>query len=156
MGLKVNFSKDEAESKAREVIPTGEYTCNVVEIEQREVKPGSANVGKPFWNVRFVVDAGTYAGNSVYANIMLFEGKDGTLGSLAQFLKALGYDVSPGEFELPDPDDIMGRQLNVRGTKYLAGYNKKAQRDLPERFNVTGYKPAKANIKPTGDSSLLP
>lgn len=156
MGLKVNFSKDEAESKAREVIPTGEYTCNIAEIELREVKPGSPNVGKPFWNVQFVVDEGDYAGNRVFANIMLFEGKDGTLGQLSQFLKALGYDVTPGEFELPEADDLIGKALNVRGVKKGAGYDKKAGRDLNERWQVSGYKPAKTVTAKTGNTSLLP
>ena len=156
MGLKVNFSKDEAESKAREVVPSGEYHCKVVEIELREVKPGTENVGKPYWAVQFVIQSDKYAGNRLYANIMLFEGKDGTLGSLSQFLKAMGYDVMPGEFELPDADDLMGRDINVKGNKIPAGFNRKAQRDLPERFNVTGYKPANVSVKTSGNSSLLP
>lgn len=155
MGLKVNFSKDEAESNAREVLPTGEYHTKIVEIETREVKPGSPNAGKPFWNVQFIVQTDKYAGNRIYSNIMLFEGKDGTLASLSQFLKALGYDITPGEFELPSEDDLIGRDINVRGTKIPAGYNKKAQRDLPERFNVNGYKPANVVVK-QGNSQLLP
>jgi hypothetical protein len=155
MGLKVNFSKDEAESKAREIVPSGEYHCKVVEVEQKDVKPPSLNVGKPYWAVQFVIQTDKYAGNRLFANIMLFEGKDGTLGSLSQFLKALGYDVTPGEFELPEADDLIGRDLNVKGNKIPAGFNKKAGRDLPERFNVTGYKPANVTVK-TGNSSLLP
>ncbi len=155
MGLKVNFSKDEAESNAREVLPTGEYHTKIVEIETREVKPDSTNAGKPFWNVQFVVQTDKYAGNRIYSNIMLFEGKNGTLASLSQFLKALGYDITPGEFELPSEDDLIGRDINVRGTKIPAGYNKKAQKDLPERFNVNGYKPANVVVK-QGNSQLLP
>ncbi|SRR6266487_1772337 len=155
MGLKVNFSQNEAESTAREVIPTGEYHCKIVDIEIREVKPGSRNVGKPYWNLRFVVQTGQYEGNSIYGNIMLFEDKDGTLGSLSQFLKALDFDVQAGEMELPDQEDLISRDINVRGRKLLAGFDKKAQKDLPDRFQIQGYKRANVAVK-TGDSSLLP
>lgn len=155
MGLKVNFSKDEAESAPREVLPTGEYHCKIVEIETRDVKPTSPNAGKPFWNVKFVVQSDKYAGQSIYSNIMLFEGKEGTLGSLSQFLKALGYEIIPGEFELPEEDSLIGRDINVKGVKLPAGYNAKAKRDLPERFNVNGYKPASVVTK-AGDTQFLP
>ncbi len=155
MGLKVNFSQDEAESTAREVPPSGEYHCNIVEMETREVKPGSLNAGKPFWNIQFVIQTGPFAGNRLFSNVMLFEGKDGTLGSLAQLLKSLGYEVSAGEFELPEPDDLIGRDINVKGIKKLAGFDKKAQRDLPDRFQVTGYKASDAKAK-TGSSQFLP
>lgn len=153
--MKVNFSKDEAESAPREVLPTGEYHCKVVEIDTREVKPPSENAGKPFWNVQFVVQAGKYSGQRIYSNIMLFEGKDGTLGSLAQFLKALGYDILPGEFDLPSEESFIGKDINVRGSKLPAGFNQKAKRDLPERFNVNGYKPANVVVKQS-NSHLLP
>jgi|SRR5882757_1061594 len=154
--LKVNFSKDEAESTAREVPSSGEYYCKVVEVEMKEVKPGSANVGKPYWAIQFVIQDGTFAGSRLFSNIMLFEGKDGTLSSLSQFLKAIGYDVQAGEFDLPDADDLIEKDINVKGTKYLAGWDKKAQRDLPDRFQVRSYKPAKVGTKPNPNSDLLP
>lgn len=156
MGLKVNFSQNEAESKARDIPPSGEYHCKVTEIETREVKPGSKNVGKPYWNVKFVIQTGNYAGSPLFSNIMLFEGDDGTLGSLAQFLKALNFDVQAGEMELPEPDDLIGRDINVKGTKLGAGYDKKAQRELNERFNVRGYKAANVATKASASNSLLP
>lgn len=157
MGLKVNFSQQEADSAPREVLPSGEYNCRVVDIETRDVKPGSENVGKPYWAIRFVVDEGKYSGNSLFSNIMLFEGKDGTLSSLSQFLRALGYDVTAGEFELPDDEDISGKLLTVIGRKLAAGYDKKAGKDLPDRFKVTGYKRTNVgSVKTSGNSSLLP
>ena len=156
MGLKVNFSQNEAESTVREVPVSGEYHCKISEIEHREVKPGSKNVGKPYWNIKFVIQGPEkYTGTGVYSNIMLFEGEDGTLGSLAQFLKALNFDVSAGEMELPEPDDIIGKDVNVKGTKLLAGFDKKSQRDLPDRFQIRGYKKADVAVK-AGNSTLLP
>lgn len=142
MGLKVNFSQDEADSAPREVLPTGAYPVSIVDIEHREVKPGSPNVGKPYWSIRFVVqDGNKYAGQSIFANIMLFStDKSGTLSTLAQFLKALGYDISQGEFELPDNDEIQGKTLTVIGRKLPAGPDRKSGKDLPERFQVNAYK----------------
>jgi hypothetical protein len=155
MGLKVNFSQNEAESTVREVPPSGEYHCKIVEIETKEVKPTSKNVGKPYWNVQFVAQSDKYAGSRFFSNIMLFEGVDGTLGALSQFLKALDFDVQAGEFELPEPDELIGRDINIRGTKLLAGYDKKAGKDLPDRFQVRGYKKANVAIKQRTDQ-LLP
>lgn len=142
MGLKVNFSQDEADSTPREVLPTGAYPVAVVDVEMREVKPGSANVGKPYWGIRFVVQEGNkYAGQSIYTNIMLFStDKSGTLSTLAQFLKALGYEITPGEFEIPDSDEIQGKLLTVIGRKLAAGPDRKTGKDLPERFQVSAYK----------------
>src|SRR6188768_4069110 len=142
MGLKVNFSQDEAESTAREVLPTGAYPVAIVDVETRDVKPGSPNVGKPYWSIRFVVQEGNkYAGNSVFANIMLFSTeKSGTLSTLSQFLKALGYDITAGEFELPDNDEIQGKTLTIIGRKLPAGLDKKSGKELNERFNINAYK----------------
>lgn len=155
MGLKVNFSKQEAESSVRQVVPSGEYNCKVFEIETREVKPGSPHVGKPYWHVQFVIHTGPYASNRLISNIMLFAGKDGTLSSLAQFLRALGFEVSEGEFELPDPNDIIGKDINVVGTKRLAGIDKKTNRELPDRFEVRGYKKATVTTA-ANNSQVLP
>lgn len=157
MRLKVNFSKSEAEATAREVVPSGAYVCNITEIETREVKPTSPNAGKPYWNLRFVVQEGKYAGSSLYGNIMLFNtDKEGTLSRLSQFLKAVGYEVTSGEFELPEDDELQGKQLVVIGRKLLAGYDAKAKRDLPDRFNITGYKKIDGASFKTGDHSILP
>lgn len=156
MGLKVNFSKNEAESKVREIPASGEYHCKITDIETKEVKPGSKNVGKPYWAVQFVIQHGDYAGSRLFSNIMLFEGDDGTLGSLAQLLKATGFDVQAGEFELPDAEQMLGKDLNVKGVKKLAGYDKKAGRELNDRFQISGYKPFNGTVKSVTNSALLP
>lgn len=156
-GLKVNFSEDEASSQVREIPPTGTYLCSVVDVDLREVKPGSPNVGKPYWSLRFVVQDGKYAGSSIWSNVMLFSTeKSGTLSQLAQFLKALGYVITAGDFEIPDDAAIQGKSIMVNGRKVPAGTDKNGK-DYNERFQVSGYKKADgASSKPTGNSSLLP
>lgn len=157
MGLKVNFSQQEAESTAREVVPSGSYLCAITDVKTTEVKPGSPNAGKPYWNIRFTIQDGKYAGNSIFGNIMLFEtDKDGTLSSLAQLLKATGFEVTEGEMELPEDEDMLGKNLIVIGRKLLAGYDQRAKRELPDRFRVTGYKRADAQTKASGPNTLLP
>lgn len=155
--LKVNFSQDEAESKVREIPPSGTYLCSVVDIEDKEVKPGSPNVGKPYWNLRFVIQDGRYEGSSIFSNVMLFSTeKSGTLSQLSMFLKALGYIITPGEFELPDNDQIQGKQLMVTGRKVPAGTDKNGK-DFNEQFRVSGFKPADAAAaKVAGNASVLP
>lgn len=157
MGLKINFTQSEAESTAREVVPSGAYLCHVADVKTAEVKPGSANSGKPYWNIRFAIAEGKYEGQSIFGNIMLFStDKEGTLSSLAQLLKALGYNIEQGEFELPEDDDIQGKRLIVIGRKLLAGYDTKARRDLPDRFKISGYRMADAGTLKSGNSSVLP
>lgn len=156
MAIRVNFSSDEAASTVREIPPSGEYLCFVDNIELKEVNPQSDNAGKPYWNIMFKIADGTYANSRLFSNVMLFEGKSGTLSALAQFLKAVGFQLpmGGGEFVLPDAEDLIGKQVLVRGSK------KKAEtvngRELRERFNVTGYKPATAGAKASGPASLLP
>lgn len=155
MGLKLNFSENEANSAPREIAATGEYHCKVTEIQHKEVNPGSKNAGKPYWNIKFVIQDNPKDYSPLYSNIMLFEGEDGTLGSLAQFLKAVGFEITAGTVELPDPDMLEGRDLVIRGVKKPAGYDARAKRELNERFQVTGYKKYTGAVK-TGNTSLLP
>lgn len=155
--LKVNFSQDEAESKVREIPPSGTYLCSVVDVEMKEVKPGSPNSGKPFWNIRFVVQEGKYEGSSIFSNVMLFSTeKSGTLSQLSMFLKALGFTVTPGEMELPDDEEVQGKNLMVTGRKVPAGTDKNGK-DFNEQFRVTGFKPADtATVNAVKNSSILP
>lgn len=154
MGLKVNFTTEEAESKAYDVPPSGEYLCYIRNIELKQVKPGGENAGKPYWFVQFSVAEGPYAKSSLISNIMLFAGKPGTLSSLSQLMKAIGFNIEAGEFELPDPEDILGKQVLIRGTKKKA--ETKDGRDLPERFQISGYKKASDAKASAGADSLLP
>jgi hypothetical protein len=111
MGLKVNFSSEEASSEARsiELLPRGEYHVKIFDVEERESQ-SEKNNGKPYWAIQFKVQDGKYADRSVWCNCMLFEG---ALYTFAQLMKALGYDTSEGEFEVPDEDTLVGRDVVV-------------------------------------------
>jgi hypothetical protein len=150
--LKVNFTDEEANSKPREVPPSGEYVCSIVDGEVATVKPGKPNTGKPFWKLRFVVQDGTYAGTSLRATVMLF---DGALYQFSQLMRALDFDVNSGEFEVPTLDKIVGQQVIVKGFKRPPSMGDDG-RELPERFEVKVYKKATQGSKKSGNSALLP
>lgn len=160
MGLKLNLSDQEANSKARStfVPPTGEYLCNIVEVQEKEVKPGAKNAGKPFWNIRFVVDQGDnkYDGSSIFSNVMLFEG---ALYSIKQLVESVFPELVNGqELTVPDPEAFEGKQVVVVGIKRAAGSkDKKSQRVIEQdTFDVRGFKPSTAKPKTTEKSELLP
>lgn len=163
MSLKLNMSSEEAKSEPRsfQVLPTGEYLCNIVEIKEEIVKPGSTNADKPFWNIRFVVDSANngYEGRTIYTNVMLFEG---ALFAIKQLVEAIfPENINHNELNVPESSDFEGKQVVVSGVKYLAGSKIKRKgvvtgtRDR-DTFEVKGYKSAGQIIKSTKDSSLLP
>src|SRR5258706_10560745 len=108
--LKVNFTNEEASSKVREVPPSGEYLVNITDGKLKEVKPGKANVGKPFWQLTLVIQDGAYAGTSLLSSVMLF---DGALYSFAQLMNALGYNPSAGDFQVPPLQELLGKSVVV-------------------------------------------
>lgn len=167
MGFKLNLSDNEAKSTAREftVLPTGSYVCNIVEIKEETVKPGSQNAGKPYWNVMLVVDQDgsdedkKYNGRRIYTNLMLFEG---AAFLIKQLVEALFPDMLEGnQLTIPDSDAFLGKKVLVIGRKFAAGSSIKrggkvvGTRDTDE-FSVNGFKPADQQQKKTGDTSLLP
>jgi hypothetical protein len=111
-GLRVNFSDKEATSAALDPIPRGEYHVKITDIETRYSK-SEKNNGKPYWAIEFTVQEGPYSDRKVWTNCMLFEG---ALYTLSQLMKSLGYNVEEGEFQLPDPDDLITRDVMVKVT----------------------------------------
>lgn len=162
MSLKLNLTDQEAKSTAREftVLPTGTYLCNIVEIKPQEVKPGSQNSGKPYWNVLLVVDqGGQYDGRRIYTNLMLFEG---AAFLIKQAVEILFPEMLDGNsLTIPDPEAFEGKRIAIVGRKYAMGSSIKrggkivGTRDNDE-FAVTGFKAADETTKTTSKTSLLP
>lgn len=145
--LRVNFTDKEAESKALDPIPRGEYHVKITDIELATCGPNSKNAGKPYWKVQYTVQEGTFEGRKVWTNVMLFTG---ALYSLAQMMKALGFDIQSGEFTLPDPDTLIGQDLVIRVIV------KPATDEYDARNEVKNHKPFDAKTPSTGESALLP
>lgn len=162
MSLKLNLTDQEASSTAREftVLPTGTYACNIVEIKEQSVKPGSQNAGKPYWNMLLVVDqGGQYDGRRIYTNLMLFEG---AAFLVKQLVEVLFPEMLEGnQLTIPDPEAFEGKRVAIVGRKYASGSSIKrggkivGTRDSDE-FAVTGFKSANEAGKTPSNPSLLP
>jgi hypothetical protein len=150
--LKVNFTNEEATSKVREVPPSGEYLVNITDGKIKYVKPGKPNVGKPFWQLTLVIQEGAYAGTSLLSSIMLF---DGSLYTLAQLMRALGYDPNAGDFTVPPLEKLLGESVVVKGFKQPARTLDDGT-ELSERFEVKGFKKAADVKSKSSGNTLLP
>ncbi len=137
-GLRVNFSDKEASSEARsvELLPRGDYHVALTDIELREVREGK-NEGKSYWNLEFTIQSGPHENRKLWTNCMLFSP---ALYTFAQLMKACGYDVEEGEFEVPDPDDLIGKVMVVGVTKKGKSRNKETGEEYDERNEVRGIK----------------
>lgn len=161
-GLRINLTEQEATSVAREysVLPTGGYVCNITDIKVMEVKPGAKNAGKPYWNVKFVVDQGSkYDGKHIYSNIMLFSG---AAYQIKQLVEAVFPDlISGNELTVPDADAFLGKRVLVYGQKYSEGTDiKKGGKPTGEKrdrdsFEVKSFKAVVESERPSSNTSLL-
>jgi hypothetical protein len=135
-GLRVNFTKEEAESEARdfELLPNGTYVGVITECELRHSK-SKKNLGKPMYNLTITISQGKYAKRKVWALVMLW---NGALYSLSQLLKALGY---PLDGTVPEADWFVGKQIGFT-------LRREAERKkLDDDGNDTGEKwPAKNSV----------
>jgi hypothetical protein len=117
-GIYVNFSDKEATSESRDVepLPTGKYLVVVDECELTECGPESKNPGKYYYKFRFSVVAdkrgGLYIDRKCWSNAMLFSP---ALYTISHILKACGIVPKPGEFEIPEADWFLGKELMIGG-----------------------------------------
>ena len=161
-GLRVNFSEKEASSEARsaELLPRGDYHVCLTDIEYREVREGK-NAEKPYWNLEFTIQSGPHENRKVWTNCMLFEP---ALYTFAQLMKACGYDIEAGEFDVPDPDELVGTELVAVVKVKPKSKNKQTGEEYEARNEVDGIKAYDANTfkqpvaaaKASGKSTLLP
>lgn len=146
MGLQVNFTNQEAESEARvfTTAPTGWYQCAIFDIEEAECGPESKNPGKPYWKVTLqCTQDDEHNKRRFWGNVMLFSP---ALYSLAQLMKALGREIpKEGAFEVPDPEEIIGEEVEVSVAKIRDTYQmNKPEYDPSEgtiyKNDVKGYR----------------
>jgi hypothetical protein len=110
-GLRVNFSDKEAESQAREPLPSGKYHVKITDVSLETCGPESKNPDKHYWAIEFTVQEGKYSDRKCWTNCMLFEG---ALYTLSQLMKATGYDVTQGDVDVPEIDDLIGQDVQIR------------------------------------------
>jgi hypothetical protein len=141
-GLRVNFTDKEASSEARDFtpVPAGKYKAVITEDSAwAECGPESKNPGKPYWNLNLLIEEGPYSGRHIFTNVMLF---DGALYSLSQLMKALGYDIESGEFEVPQLEELLTQSVGVQVKIQAKTTDKKSGKEYDERNEVRGFLPA--------------
>jgi hypothetical protein len=110
-GIRVNFSNEEAEAGSFEELPVGKYKVRIDECEMRESK-SEKNPGKPMYNFTFIVlDEGPYEGRKAFTNATLWSG---ALYTISAILKALGEDINAGDYEIPDVDFFLDKELVIK------------------------------------------
>jgi hypothetical protein len=145
--LRVNFTDKEAESKALDPFPRGNYHLVITDAEVARCGPESKNPGKPYWKLTLTVQEGPYDGRKVWDNCMLF---NGALYTLSQLMKALGNDIEEGSFKLPTTQSLIGQHVigKVRIKPESGQYD--ARNEIKGYLEYTGKTPA------AGESALLP
>lgn len=159
-GIRVNFSAKEAsaENVDLEPLPTGKYLCAITDASLEECGEGSKNAGKNYYKFEFTVQEGKYEGRKCWTNAMLFEN---SLYTIVKMLKALGVDVSAGEFEVPEAEWFQAQQLVVSGVRLGEQKDKKdPSKVYAPKFEPKNFFPAStwktAETKPAKANSLLP
>lgn len=143
--LHVNFTDEEAASKALEALPTGKYNVTITKCELKRSQ-SAKNSGKPMYAMTFKVFEGQYAKRQIWSYVMLW---DGALYSLNQLMNACGFSTTAGQIRVPKPAELIGKQLTVRGIKVPPkdGYD--------EKFEVKGYMPLKTGAGASAGSDSL-
>lgn len=103
-------------------LEAGVYNVDIFDAEEAEIKNG-ANKGVTGVRMQFRISAGQKGANRRVFNTVWdterWAPKDGKAEGAVnfqfhQFYKALGFDLSDEEFELPDVEDLLGETLAVR------------------------------------------
>jgi len=151
----VEFSDQEAASKALEALPTGKYNVVIKKVELRASK-SEKNFGKPMYNLTLQVTEGPYTKRTIYSLVMLWAG---AAYSLNQLMTATGFTTQQGSVRVPKPNQLVGKELTIRGIKVAARTVKKddgTETTYDERFEVKGYMPKKIGVASSSSDSLEP
>ena len=144
--IHVDFSDQEAASKALEALPTGKYHARIAKVTLKKSQ-SEKNFGKPMYNIEFRVVEGPYEGRPIYTNVMLWAG---AAYSLNQLMNATGFSTKQGTNRVPRPEELIDKELMVRGIK------KPAEGNYDERYEVKGMMPLKTGAAAGGATSLEP
>lgn len=146
MGYTVAVSSEGVEEsvKANKVqrftpMKPGKQNFTVYDAEVKEFGENSKSPGDPYYSVQLKVDGGEYNGRKVRVMVPFRTNwtpsadpakrekhPNGYPTNFVPFFTALGFDVTAGDFEVPEPGEIMGLRLSARVTveKDEYGYNR--------------------------------
>jgi len=160
--LKINLSDEELASEGRsfDPLPTGNYICNITDIELRESK-SEKNPGAPYWAVEMTVQEGPHIDRKIWANVMLWAGAAFSLVQLLKATNMLNVD-DKNNVIVPSADDLVGKQVLAVVKKQRDKYAEERDGDGVAQFKneVKGFKnPSEAKVTvgaKSGAGSLLP
>lgn len=98
-------------------IPEGWYSGTIVKVETKHVQKEGDNKGKPFYSIRIKITEAAdeenegKVGSNAFVNAMLWHGAHFTIVGLA---KALGLVKKAGKFTVPEPDDLVGEEVDFK------------------------------------------
>ncbi len=157
--LRVNFSQQEAESKALDFspLPAGKYRATVFDVKNERCGPNSKNPGKPMWNVQFrIADGQNYDNRRVFTRAMLFEG---ALYTTSQLLKATGHGDAIESGNIPAGHTLVGSEVVITLSRQVDKYAMEQQgtSDKIYKNEVKGISSLEdAGKIGAGEDSLLP
>jgi hypothetical protein len=114
VSISLNFTAEDLSSTSTGdygVVPAGSYNATIFDVKQETVKSGP-NEGKPRFNIQFRISDGPSENRRVFGYVALY--KAGDYWKTQAFFKALGYDLTAGEFVVPSPQELSGKPIGVR------------------------------------------
>lgn len=115
MGFKLNLTQDEiknAQGGGFKPLPAGTYGAIVYDVTEKQSKAGN-----DMYEIDFKITEGPEGIGRKQRGWFVVSGK--ALFSVVGLLKALGFDyptkdTPAGEFEFPDGDEFLGKELNLK------------------------------------------
>lgn len=143
-----------------EPIPKGTYRAFIYEVKAGEYGPNAKNAGREYYNIQLRIEGPTHQNRRVFTMVGLFpqwsSGSDNfmffqlfaALRGISQVELRKEFNENGG-IEIPDPEEMEGRLIEVR-----IGIEKNTYNGVTEdRNNVQGFAPVKEG---GGASASLP
>jgi hypothetical protein len=140
MGFKLNLTNDEikaAQNTGFAALAAGTYGAIIYEVKEKQSKAGN-----DMYEIDFKITEGQEGVGRKQRSWFVVSGK--ALFSVVGLLKALdlpypGKDTEPGEFEFPDGEDFLGREVNIKlAQESYQGVDDDGKQATMYRNNVKG------------------
>ncbi len=122
--ISVDF--DGVESGGGMPVPDGNYTAQIVKIEQKE----GESSGEPYLSCQWKISEGKLEGRKIFDNISL---QPQSLWRFRTILENIGYETEDGEMEI-DPADLLEEDCGIEVVN--------EEYDGKDRPRITGFLPA--------------
>lgn len=149
----INISNEDLQSTnsgSYDPLPKGTYATTIYSLETTPVKNGD-NAGKPQLKVQLRVSEGQYENRRLFTYVPLYTGK--AFWKTKAFFEALGYDLSAGNFQVPDNADLLGKPIAAKVTVVPNGVSGEDENNVA---GFAGERSAEAMLKQMGATPANP